>query len=297
MRPNIDVALVAGLVAQQFPQWAGLPIRPVASDGWDNRTFHLGERMTVRLPSAASYALQVEKEQHWLPKLAPLLPLPIPAPLALGVPTDIYPWHWSIYQWREGESATIERIADLPQFATALAQFLSALQRIDAAGGPPAGAHNFFRGGPVAVYDAETRQAIEVLGSSIDTRTVTAVWDRALASPWLGPPVWFHGDVAAGNLLVKDGRLSAVIDFGTSGVGDPACDLAIAWTLFDGESRAAFRKQLPLDAATWARGRGWALWKALIVSAQLPGTNPDPLEIEKSRHVLNEVLADHTLTS
>jgi aminoglycoside phosphotransferase (APT) family kinase protein len=293
--PNIDAALVARLVAQQFPHWAGLPIRPVASSGWDNRTFHLGEHMLVRLPSAASYALQAAKEQHWLPKLAPLLPLPIPVPLAMGVPSDLYRWHWSIYQWLDGEAATLERIADLPRFATDLARFLVALQQIDAGGGPPAGAHNFFRGGPVAVYDGETRQSIEALAGRIDADAATAAWDAALATRWQGLPVWFHGDVAAGNLLVKDGQLSAVIDFGTSGVGDPACDLAIAWTLFEEDSREAFRSYLPLDKATWARGRGWALWKALIVLAKLPGTNPDPVEIERSRHVLDEVLADHKL--
>lgn len=291
-RPNIDAALVARLITRQFPHWADLPIRPVAASGWDNRTFHLGEHMLVRLPSAASYARQVAKEQHWLPKLAPLLPLPIPVPLAMGAPTDFYPWPWSIYQWLAGEAATLEHIADVPRFATALAQFLAALQQIHAAGGPPAGPHNFFRGGPVSVYDGETRQAIEALTGSIDTDGAAAVWDEALATHWQGPPVWFHGDVAAGNLLVRDGELCAVIDFGTSGVGDPACDLSIAWTLFEGESREAFRRHLPLDKATWARGRGWTLWKALIVLAQLPGTNPDPAEIERSRHVLDEVLAD-----
>ena len=185
----------------------------------------------------------------------------------------------------------------MPRFATALAQFLAALQRIDAEGGPPAGPHNFFRGGSLAVYDGETRQAIEALSGRIDADAATAVWEQTLATQWQGPPVWFHGDVAAGNLLVKDGRLTAVIDFGTSGVGDPDCDLAIAWTLFAGESREAFRGLLPLDKATWARGRGWTLWKALIVIAQLPGNNPDPVEIEKSRCVLNEVLADHRLAA
>lgn len=295
VKPHIDAALVTRLVAQQFPQWKGLPIKQVASSGWDNRTFHLGRHMLVRLPSAASYALQVEKEQRWLPKLAPLLPLPIPVPLVMGVPADFYPWPWSIYQWLDGQAATLERIADLPRFATALAQFLAALQQIDASGGPPPGPHNFFRGGPVSVYDAETRQAIEVLSGSIDTDAATAVWDEALVAKWQGSPVWFHGDVAAGNLLVRNGRLNAVIDFGTSGVGDPACDLSIAWTLLEGESREAFRAHLPLDRATWARGRGWTLWKALIVLAQLPGTTPDPPEIERSRHALDEVLADHKL--
>jgi aminoglycoside phosphotransferase (APT) family kinase protein len=287
----IDAPLVRRLVAAQFPHWARLPVRPVARGGWDNRTFHLGDDMLVRLPSAAGYAEQVAKEQHWLPRLAPLLPLPIPAPLGKGQPAEGYPWPWSIYRWLDGEPASAGGIADLSRFAVDVAGFLVALQRVDATGGPPAGPHNFHRGGPPGFYDAETRQAIATLGGRIDTAAATEVWQAALAAPWHGPPVWFHGDIAVGNLLLQQGRLSAVIDFGTSGVGDPACDLAIAWTLFEGDSREAFRAALPLDAGTWARGRGWALWKALIVYAGLPGTNSR--EAEASRRVIAEVLVDH----
>ena len=288
---DINASLVGRLVTAQFPRWADLPIKPVEFDGWDNRTFRLGEDMTVRLPSAEAYSLQVEKEHRWLPRLAPLLPLPIPVPLAMGVPADGYPWHWSVYRWLEGEIATIERIADLHQFATTLAQFLAALQRINPAGGPPPGQHNFFRGGPLTIYDPETRKAIADLDGQIDTGAVTAVWDAALNATWHGSPVWLHGDIAAGNLLVERGRLSAVIDFGCSGVGDPACDLTIAWTLLSGDSREAFRAALPVAGATWARGRGWALWKGLITLAEHINTNP--LEAGRARHVINEVLADH----
>jgi aminoglycoside phosphotransferase (APT) family kinase protein len=288
---HIDAALVRRLIAAQFPRWADLPLRPVETGGWDNRTFHLGEHMTVRLPSAAQYALQVEKEHRWLPKLAPLLPLPIPVPLAKGAPADGYPWQWSVYRWLEGEAATVGRIADLPRFATALAELLNALRRIDPSGGPPPGRHNFFRGGPLMVYDAETRQAIAALEGRVDTDAASAVWEAALGIGWAGPPVWFHGDVASGNLLVEEGRLSAVIDFGTSGVGDPACDLAIAWTLFGGESRDAFRAALRLDEATWARGRGWTLWKGLITLAEHIDTNPS--QAVEARRVIDEVLAEH----
>jgi aminoglycoside phosphotransferase (APT) family kinase protein len=289
---HIDVPLVRRLVATQFPQWAALPIKPVAFGGWDNRTFHLGQHMTVRLPSAAAYSLQVEKEHRWLPRLAPLLPLPIPVPLAMGMPAEGYPWHWSVYRWLAGEIATIERIADLRQFASTLAHFLVALQRIDAAGGPPPGPHNFFRGGPLTIYDRETQQAIAALDGTIDTDAATAVWEAALAATWRGAPVWLHGDVAVGNLLVSNGRLSAVIDFGCSGVGDPACDVTIAWTLLSGESREAFCTALPVDGATWARGRGWALWKGLITLAEHIRTNP--IEAGRARRVIDAVLADHT---
>lgn len=291
---EISVALVGQLVAAQFPQWAHLPIKPVECGGWDNRTFRLGEGMTVRLPSAAAYAAQVGKEHRWLPRLAPLLPLPIPVPLAKGVPNHGYPWHWSIYQWIEGENATIERITNLPQFAITLAHFLAALQRIDPAGGPPPGQHNFFRGGALAVYDSETRHAIATLDDTIDTHAATAVWETALKATYHGPPVWVHGDIAAGNLLVKNGQLSAVIDFGCSGVGDPACDVTIAWTLLSGESRKAFYRTLPVDDATWARGRGWALWKGLITLTAHINTNA--VEAEKARIVIGEVLDDHAVS-
>jgi aminoglycoside phosphotransferase (APT) family kinase protein len=287
----IDVSLVRRLVATQFPQWADLPIKPVEFGGWDNRTFHLGEHMAVRLPSAAAYSLQVEKEHRWLPRLAPLLPLPIPVPLAMGMPAEDYPWHWSVYRWLDGEIATIERIADLHQFASTLAQFLVALQRIDPAGGPPPGPHNFFRGGPLTIYDTETRQAIAALDGKIDTDAATAVWEAALAATWRGSPVWLHGDVSAANLLVERGQLSAVIDFGTSSVGDPACDVTIVWTLLSAESREAFCTALPLDGATWARGRGWALWKALITLVEYINTNP--VKAGEARRVIDEVLADH----
>ncbi|MBN1641560.1 MAG: aminoglycoside phosphotransferase family protein [Anaerolineae bacterium] len=290
-RCDIDASLARHLVAAQFPQWADLAVRAVDPGGWDNRTFRLGEDMSVRLPSAERYAAQVAKEQAWLPRLASHLPLPIPTPLAMGDPSSDYPWHWSVYRWIEGEPAAIERIADLCRFAVDLAQFLNALQRIDPDGGPPAGAHNFHRGGPLAVYDGETRDALSALGGEIDATAATAVWEAALRATWHGPSVWVHGDVSTGNLLVREGRLSAVVDFGSSGVGDPACDTVIAWTLFSGASREAFRAALPLDDATWARGRGWALWKALITVAESFRTAP--ARAREARRVIEHVLADH----
>jgi len=290
--PVIDDTLVRRLVAHQFPRWASLSVRPVVPGGWDNRTFRLGEHMLVRMPSAACYELQVEKEHQWLPRLAPLLPLPIPAPVAIGEPAQGYPWRWSIYSWLEGDTAAPERIADLCDFARNLAQFLVALQRIDPTGGPAPGPHNFHRGGSLAVYDTETRQAIAALDGRIDVDAATEVWETALATIWRGPPVWVHGDVGAGNLLVQGGRLTAVIDFGNLCVGDPACDLSIAWTLFAGESRDVFRAMLAIDADTWARGRGWTLWKALIVAAGM--TNTNAVEAARPWRIIDELLGDHT---
>jgi aminoglycoside phosphotransferase (APT) family kinase protein len=263
-RSQITPELVTRLLAVQFPEWRELPVTRVELDGWDNATFRLGREMSVRLPSGDGYAAQVDKEHRWLPVLAPQLPLPIPQPVAKGTPSPEFPYPWSVYGWIEGDTASLERIADLDRFAADLAAFLLALTRADTVDGPSAGQHSAFRGGPLTTWDEQTRAAIAALGSAIDGDAVTAVWERALHAGFDGPPVWVHGDVVATNLLVNDGALSAVIDFGCSAVGDPACDVAIAWTLFSGSSRAAFRAALGVDDATWERGRGWALWKALI---------------------------------
>lgn len=291
MNADIDVALVHQLITAQFPHYADLPITPAVPQGWDNRTFRLGTDLSVRLPSAAGYVPQIEKEHRYLPRLAPLLPVAIPVPLARGTPGVGYPFPWSVYRWLPGETAATARIDDLTAFAMAVAQFLVALQRIEPAGGPPPGPHNFYRGGPVATYDAETRRAIAALDGDLDTAATTAVWEAALAALWPGPSVWVHGDVAPGNLLIREGRLSGVIDWGSAAVGDPACDLVIAWTFLSGASREAFRAALSLDQATWARARGWALWKALILVAGHADTTAP--EAARSRQVIDDVLADY----
>jgi aminoglycoside phosphotransferase (APT) family kinase protein len=231
--------------------------------------------MSVRLPSGDAYTAQVDKEHRWLPVLALQLPLPIPQPLAKGAPSQEFPRPWSIYRWLEGEHATTDRIADLDRFATDLAMFLDALYGAASDAGPAAGPHSHFRGGPLTTWDAQTRALIAALDGQIDGETATAAWDRALEARFAGRTVWVHGDVAATNLLVADGELCAVIDFGCSAVGDPACDVTIAWTLFSGESRRAFRDALGIDDATWERGRGWALWKALIEVRQAVSVGGD----------------------
>lgn len=294
-RTDITPTLASRLVDAQFPAWAGLPVIPVELGGWDNVTFRLGGEMSVRLPSADAYVEQIEKEHRWLPFLAPQLPLPIPQPLALGAPGSDFPRPWSIYRWIEGRHATFERIADLSQFATELAGFLNDLYRIDPAGGPPPGPHSFFRGGSIATYNDETREAIDALRGEFDTDAASDAWETALGAAWEGSPVWVHGDVAAGNLLVNDRRLSAVIDFGCSAVGDPACDLTIAWTFLFGKSREAFRTRLAVDGATWSRGRGWALWKATKTLVRHRTTNPD--SAEECRRVIRDVLDEHKKTA
>ncbi|MEU2614041.1 aminoglycoside phosphotransferase family protein [Micromonospora sp. NPDC007271] len=279
------------LVARQFPRWADLPLRPVATSGWDNQTFHLGDRMSVRLPTAGEYALAVDKEHRWLPILAPRVPLRIPVPLAKGEPDEGFGFHWSIYEWLDGDPAGIDTIGDLVDFADSLATFLVALRQIDPTGGPEPGLHNWFRGGPLQVYDRQTQRAIEALDDRIPRDPVEEIWQLALLASWDCRPVWFHGDVAPGNLLVRDGALAAVIDFGTCGVGDPACDVAIAWTLLSGASREAFRARLDVDPGTWARGRGWALWKALVTYAR--ALRRDHTAAVEARRVIDEVLTEY----
>jgi aminoglycoside phosphotransferase (APT) family kinase protein len=263
-KDEITADVAARLVAAQFPQWAGLPIVPVALDGFDNTTFRLGDELSIRLPSADSNIAPVVKEHRWLPILARQLPLPIPEPVAMGRPGDGFPRPWSVYRWIAGEPASMGHVVDLAGFASALAGFLAALHAIDASDGPPAGAHNFFRGGPLTTFDEQTRQLIRLTADDIDAKAATRVWDTALASRWEQAPVWVHGDLTASNMLVADGALHAVIDFGGVAIGDPAYDLVMEWEFFTGDSAAAFRRGLHLDEATWDRGRGWALGKALV---------------------------------
>ncbi len=289
---GIDLALVHRLLEAQFPRWADLPIEPVRSAGTDNAIFRLGDDMTVRLPRIPGAIGQVEKEMRWLPRLAPLLPLAIPVPLAMGQPAEGYPWQWSVSRWLDGETATVKHIADPLEAATDLAWFVAALQRIDPAGGPPPGEHNSFRGEPLASRDEETRDAIASLQDVLDADAATAAWDAALGTPeWNGPPVWLHGDLISSNLLAHEGRLTAVIDFGCLGVGDPACDVMVAWTYLSEGTRDAFRAALPVDGGTWGRGRGWALSFGLIAFPYYRRSNPVLAGI--ARYAIDEALADH----
>ncbi|MBP2352862.1 aminoglycoside phosphotransferase (APT) family kinase protein [Kribbella aluminosa] len=292
-RIEIEAAQVRRLVAEQFPQWTALAVRPVDNGGWDNRTFHLGADMVVRMPSAAEYAQAVEKEHRWLPVFAPLLPLPIPVPLAQGEPTSAYPHPWSIYQWLDGVTATADRIADPVQFALDLAGFLVALQRVDATDGPQPGIHNWYRGGTLRTYDENAQAAFEELEAYVDVELAREIWANSVDARWDRVDRWFHGDVAEGNLLLENGQLSAVIDFGTCGVGDPACDLAIAWTLLTADGRQAFRNRLSVDDPTWARGRGWALWKALATYRSTYDDSEDAETAAGAKHVLDEIFAEY----
>lgn len=250
-----DADLVRALLVSQFPQWADLPIERVASAGTDNAMYRLGDDLAVRLPRIDWAVGNVAKERTWLPILAPHLPLAIPLPVAIGRPETAFPHPWGVVRWLPGELATIDRLNDPVRAALDLAAFVRALQVIDPARGP-----RHQRGRPVRLADERMRQCISELRGEVDARAVTQAWNRALAVPdYDGPPVWFHGDLSYLNLLARDGELSAVIDWGTCGVGDPAIETIIAWSHFPPDARAAYRDALRLDDATWERGKGWAL--------------------------------------
>lgn len=287
----VDPRIARDLVRRQFPSWADLPVTEVPRQGCHNRTFRLGERWTLRFPRDASDVELLEVELRCLPRLAPSLPFEVPVPVATGRPGPGFPRVWSVANWIEGDDAHAARVADGRAVAVDLARFLGALRAVEAGNGPRPGSRNGWRGGPLHTYDHETRAALAALSGRVDTHRASQIWDAALASTWSRPPVWVHGDIAATNLVVAQGRLRGVLDFGSLSVGDPACDLTIAWTLFDGESRTAFVKEVGLDGETWARARGWALWKALIVVAGHVRT--DRRIVATSERTLLRVLESH----
>ncbi|MET8766268.1 aminoglycoside phosphotransferase family protein [Streptomyces sp. NPDC004658] len=286
---DVDPPLVRRLIARRFPEWAGLPVRRVDSSGTENVMFRLGTDLVVRLPRHPGAVADVTHEQRWLPRLGPLLPVATPEPVGLGTPDEDFPWPWSVYRWLAGRNPVAGAVAEPERLAERLGAFVAALRRIDPHDGPPAS-----RGLPLATRDEPTRAALArltALTGRIDTAAVTALWEEALRAPAHGgPPAWAHGDLSPGNVLVDGDRLSAVIDFGCAGVGDPAVDLIVAWNLLPVSARDTFRKAVGADDAEWARGRGWALSISLI---QLPYYwHTNPALAENSRHVIAEILAE-----
>lgn len=269
---RITPYLARKLIAEQFPEFSNFPITDVEKQGHDNRTYRLGLDMLIRMPTAADYALKVPKEQELLPQLAKRLSLSIPAPIKMGKPSADYPFSFSIYKWLPGNSINLLTLTDQnkEQLAFDLARFLKELQAITDVEGPEPGQHNWWRGDHVSVYDKGAREQIAELAEIIDASPALALWDKASATKWNKQPVWIHGDFAIGNILMEDGKLSAVIDFGGAAVGDPACDLVIAWTYLSGRARGIFMTEMGLDAYTWLRARAWALWKATYELCQIP---------------------------
>lgn len=291
---DIDRPTVVRLIAKQFPQWAGLPITAVRSAGTDNAIFRLGDDMAVRLPRRPGVVATLAREQRWLPRLAPLLPLAIPLPLAEGVPGEGFPFPWSVYRWLDGRNVVDEPVVDLPDAAVRLGRFVAALQRIDAAGGPPPS----FRGGPVSALDDRVRVQIRDLGAdgTVDPVLATAVWETALAAPaWQGPPRWVHADLSPMNLLASRGTLTAVIDFGGIGIGDPAIDMLPAWAWLTTQTRELFRAQVDADDATWARGRGWGLSLALGAMHYYRVSNP--VMAANGEQAISQLIADYQRTA
>jgi aminoglycoside phosphotransferase (APT) family kinase protein len=285
---DTDVALVRRLLADQFPQWAGLAIDPVESYGTDHDIYRLGGHLAARLPRIGWATEQAAKEARWLPKLAPHLPLAVPVQLAKGQPAEGYPFEWSVYQWLPGENAN-GTIDDLNQAAVDLAAFVKALREADTIGAHPRPTRG--RGSPLSELDEQVRRSVAALDDRIDGDATRRSWEESLNAPeWDGEDVWLHGDLLPGNLLVVEGRLSAVIDFGGLNVGDPACDLQPAWNVLAGDSRARYRAELKVDEASWLRGRGWALYQAVSALPYYWDTNPGM--IRQASHALAQVLAD-----
>ncbi|MFE5603174.1 aminoglycoside phosphotransferase family protein [Streptomyces coelicoflavus] len=274
-RPQIDEALVRRLVDTQFPQWGKLPLKLLNPAGSDHVIYRLGGDLSVRLPRHPGAIGQASKEFRWLPRLSPHLPLAVPVPVGVGDPDFGYPWPWAVSRWLDGEVATVDALGDSLRAAVELARFLAALQRFVPEDIPAGNTREDLTARPLSDRDRATRVAIAKVDGVFDTAAMTELWNAALSAPgWDRSPVCFHGDFHTGNLLTSDGRLSAVIDFGGLGMGDPACDLMIAFTLMSANSRAAFRDALGVDDATWLRGRGWALATGLNAYTSYAAVNP-----------------------
>jgi aminoglycoside phosphotransferase (APT) family kinase protein len=289
---DVDVRLARRLLGVQFPEWSRLPVEPVLPRGTDNALYRVGGDLVARLPRTPRTEAALQREREWLPRLAPHVPLEVPVPLADGEPEKEYPFRWAVYSWLDGEQATADHIADQTRLAADLAGLLAALQRIDPAAGPGPGPQNVFRGEPISRRDEAVRSSVAKLGEAIDTERVTAAWESDSSAPgWDGPPVWIHGDLDSRNLLARDGRLSGVLDWGCVGIGDPACDVMVAWKLLSPEVRPLFRAALGVDDATWRRARAWALSQALMALSYYTLETNAALVREAERWRV-EVLAD-----
>jgi len=282
----VDDAMVRRLIGSQFPQWTGLPLERFPSTGTVNVIYRLGDELAVRLPRTEGYAKSIERECEWLPRLAPSLPLRVPEPLARGVPGEGFPFPWAVFRWIEGEAFDPALVTDLDAAAMELAGFVRALHAVSPEGAPKAA-----RREPLALRDEVTRTAIGEVAGEFNSERLIRAWESALAAPeWDRTPGWIHGDLLPGNVLIHEGQLAAVIDFGGSGLGDPAADLLPAWSLFPAGPRETYRRALGVDDGTWLRGRGWALSVALLIIPYYRQTNPAFSAMASG--VVREVLAE-----
>ncbi|MGA8113788.1 MAG: aminoglycoside phosphotransferase family protein [Actinocatenispora sp.] len=287
---DVPADTVARLVAEQFPQWRDRAVRAIVSHGTVNALFRLGDDVVLRFPLQPSLdpALRdaLVSEQDKARRIARHVPLPVPEPLGLGEPGDGYAGPWTAYRWIPGETASVEAIADADLFARDLARFVRDLHAIDTGGAVWAGGG---RGGPLRDEDQHLRAALAQSTHLVDTERVAQVWERCLdAGAHVGADVWIHGDLMPGNLLLRDGRLAAVIDLGTVCAGDPAVDLVVAWNLLPAGARDTYRRELGVDDVAWERGRGWAILQAICALPYYVDTNP--VMARTARHTLTAAL-------
>jgi aminoglycoside phosphotransferase (APT) family kinase protein len=284
---DIDVDLVRALVTGQFPDLADQPIVEVRSTGTVNAIYRIGDQLYARLPRVAHWVADLDREWLWLPKLAPRLSLRVPEPVAQARPAGPYPFPWAIYRWLEGDPYADGLVDDEIRAAEDLAGFVVELRGIDPVGAPRGGRR------PLRELDRDTRRVIEAARGAIDADAALAAWQRCLQAPaWDGTPVWIHGDLLRPNVLVSAGRISAVIDFGGAGVGDPASDVIAAWSVFGPAGRAAFRAALDVDDGTWLRAQGIALHQAVMIIPYYPESNPGFVAL--AQRTLGEILADQS---
>ncbi|MEZ0493344.1 aminoglycoside phosphotransferase family protein [Kineococcus sp. TBRC 1896] len=294
--PDADV--VRALLEQQFPDLAHLPVVPLRTTGTDNVVHRLGGELLVRLPRTPAAEQQIDREVRWLPVLSRTLPTALPAVVAVGRPGNGFARRWTVQRWIPGQDAVPTARADWTRVARSLAGVVTALRRVDPTDAPAAGPSTGGRGAPLARSDehvqrcaALTRQLGDTTGptAGLDVDAALDLWRRAVEAPaWTGPPVWFHGDLTPGNVLLRDGDLAAVIDLGCASGGDPACDGLPAWTLFTGDAREEFRRLTHLDDATDLRTRGWAVFVGLTAMPHHHATNPRFCRF--ARRVLDAVL-------
>jgi len=290
---DIDASVVRAQLEEQMPEYADLPLRYVPSGGTDNAVYRLGEELAVRMPLRPSSVGGLLKEIRWLPVLAPHLTLAVPEIVRVGRPGDGYPFVWAVVRWLPGADALTAGIGSMRDAAATLGRFVAELRRIDTADMPAPGSDGFIRGLPLIGRDDTFRTALAQCDGLVDVEVMTELWEDALAAPdWDGPPVWLHADLLPTNLLVQDGRLAGVLDFGAMATGDPAYDVTPAWHVLDREHRPLFRRIVGADDATWRRARGLVVSGAVITFPYYLHTNPTMVAL--ARRGLAEVLADLT---
>ena len=300
---EISILNVNNLIKEQFQEYSHLEIKPVETSGWDNKTFKLGESISIRLPSAECYINQVNKEQKWLPILKQHLSIPISEPIKMGLPSSDYPWNWSIYKWINGKSANIYNFNEncLNKIALELANFLNELHTIDISldlnNELTAGDHNFHRGGSLEFYNNEFINNITNLKNNnfdIDYEKINIIWQKAISSKWNNKSVFIHGDLSSGNIIIENNNLKGIIDFGQLGIGDPACDLVISWTFLDNESRKIFKLNLNnIDADTWIRAYGWCIWKSIITINSIDDKNS--IKVIEQKNIIDNILKEFSI--